>query len=479
MVLSSKEKFQQLLRELFQFDCADLDFGIYRIMNFKRDAIENFIQKDLIETVDRELSKGAVASQIQAAEDLKNIVKEVQLKFGDGALDSNNVLAEAFKNTPLGKDYNIIKSQATGTQTKTNLETEIYNHLYAFFSRYYDSGDFLSKRRYSRKEKYAIPYNGEEVYLHWANSDQYYIKTGEYFNNYQYKTALGVTVHFKLVVADVEKDNVKGDKRFFIPITSDMVFNAKDKEVIIPFHYRPLSEQENIKYGQRNQQASIITEALTTIPNGLKKFPDVLPALQNTHHTNNKDEPVSLLEHHLNQYTRRNTSDFFIHKDLKGFLTRELEFYLKNEVLNIDEIGIAGQARAEGWFQVMGVIKAIGERIIEFLAQIENFQKKLFEKKKFITETQYCVTMSNIPMAFYAENDRLLSSFNNLDSMTDGLNIKSENFQALSLLIGKYGEKIKCSHIDPPYNTQTSGFLYKNSYQHSSWLAMMENRMPH
>lgn len=29
------EKFQSLLRELFEFDCADLDFSIYRIMNYK------------------------------------------------------------------------------------------------------------------------------------------------------------------------------------------------------------------------------------------------------------------------------------------------------------------------------------------------------------------------------------------------------------------------------------------------------------
>ena len=42
-------KFQQLLRELFQFDCADLDFGIYRIMNYKRDIIERFITQDLPE----------------------------------------------------------------------------------------------------------------------------------------------------------------------------------------------------------------------------------------------------------------------------------------------------------------------------------------------------------------------------------------------------------------------------------------------
>lgn len=44
---SSREKFQQLLGELFQFDCTDLDFGIYLIMNYKRDVIEKFIIQDL------------------------------------------------------------------------------------------------------------------------------------------------------------------------------------------------------------------------------------------------------------------------------------------------------------------------------------------------------------------------------------------------------------------------------------------------
>lgn len=39
------EKFQKLLREMFQFDCAELDFGIYRIMNLKRAIIERFIRE--------------------------------------------------------------------------------------------------------------------------------------------------------------------------------------------------------------------------------------------------------------------------------------------------------------------------------------------------------------------------------------------------------------------------------------------------
>ena len=98
-------------------------------------------------------------------------------------------------------------------------------------------------------------------------------------------------------------------------------------------------------------------------------------------------EPVTTLEHHLRQYARRNTSDFFIHKDLKGFLTRELDFYLKNEVLSLDDMEAAGEGRAEGWFQLIRAIRAVGCRIIEFLAQVEEFQKMLWEKRKFITET--------------------------------------------------------------------------------------------
>ena len=34
---------------------------------------------------------------------------------------------------------------------------------------------------------YAIPYEGEEVTLHWANKDQYYIKTSEYLRDYAFR----------------------------------------------------------------------------------------------------------------------------------------------------------------------------------------------------------------------------------------------------------------------------------------------------
>jgi len=532
---SSREKLQQLLRELFQFGSADLDFGIYRIMNFKRDAIERFIKEDLIEAVDKELSSGMLASQSQAALELKEVAAQIRETLGETALNGDGSLEEAYHGTPLGKHYLELQARASQAQERPAFEATIFNHLYAFFSRYYDNGDFLSKRRYSRREKYAIPYNGEEVYLHWANNDQYYVKTGEYFNDYRFKSPYGISVHFKLVAMDVEKDNVKGDKRFFLPLSYEVAFDEEKKEITIPFQYRSLTAQEEIKYGQRNQQDAITKESLITIPAKLEKDVATLPALLSAHHTTADGQQVNYLEYHLRRYTRRNTSDFFVHKDLKGFLTRELDFYLKNEVLNLDEIEATGESRSEAWFQIMRVIRSIGSRVIDFLAQTEDFQKRLFEKKKFILETQYCITLANIPEDFYAEiieceaqwqewkdllhldeeqpnlftsaaknkkgrrlaalkerptlvidtkhfnqqfKDRLLASFENLDEITDGLLVHSENFQALNLLVDRYRESVKCIYIDPPYNKGgEDDFLYKDDYQSSSWASMILDRL--
>jgi adenine-specific DNA-methyltransferase len=64
-----------------------------------------------------------------------------------------------------------------------------------------------------------------------------------------------------------------------------------------------------------------------------------------------------------------------------------------------------------------------------------------------------------------------------LDEALDGLLIKSENFQALNLLLERYRGQVKCIYIDPPYNTGSDEFIYKDLYQHSSWLSMMMDRM--
>ena len=513
-------KFQVLLRELFQFDCADLDFGIYRIMNHKRDVVERFITERLPANIEAELNRGPLAQQAQADDALAKARQAVVNALGDAAIDEYGGLAETYRGSPVGQAYlDAQAAAADDNRSRDTVEAAIYNNLLTFFSRYYEDGDFISKRRYSRSQRYAIPYNGEEVYLHWANSDQYYVKTDEHFRNYDWKAPNGVTVHFRIKSADVEQNNVKGANRFFLPTVVGTHWDADDRAITIPVEYRPLKAAEKSKYGTQKVQEKINQAVESDILQRMGNASDAAAALNQERHRNGNG-PVSHLLYHLRRYTARNNSDFFIHKNLSAFLNRELDFYLKNEVLNLGNLAVAGQDAAEGWFQRMCLTKAVGSKIIDFLAQIEDFQKMLWEKRKFVTETQYCITLGSIDPQFYPEIgannaqweewrefldvdgrdrgeaflsahptlpmdtkhfdaefvDRLLASFDDMDGKTDGLLVHGENWQVLNFLSTKFAGQVKTIYIDPPYNTGNGDFAYKDSYQHSSWLSMMKDR---
>ena len=59
----------------------------------------------------------------------------------------------------------------------------------------------------------------------------------------------------------------------------------------------------------------------------------------------------------------------------------------------------------------------------------------------------------------------------------DNLIIKGNNLIVLSSLLKRYGEKIKCIYIDPPYNTGSDSFKYNDKFNHSAWLTFMKNRL--
>ena len=81
------EKFQTLLRELFQFDRADLDFGVYRIMNHKRGAVEKFVSEKLPRAISRELATGALGDSKRANDALAEAKAAVRENLGQSALD--------------------------------------------------------------------------------------------------------------------------------------------------------------------------------------------------------------------------------------------------------------------------------------------------------------------------------------------------------------------------------------------------------
>ena len=188
-------KFQELvakLREIFQIDRPELDFGIYRILNARAGDINEYLENRLAEKVQTALAEGNAANTQQLQTELHEAEKQAQ------ALGINP------DDVPRVKELRA-RVHATTAGSNEN-ENAVFSHLLAFFSRYYQDGDFISQRRY-KGDTYAIPYAGEEVMLYWANKDQYYTKSGENFSNYSFKLEDGRTVHFRLVAADTAKDN--------------------------------------------------------------------------------------------------------------------------------------------------------------------------------------------------------------------------------------------------------------------------------
>lgn len=457
------------LQEIFQIDQPDLDFGIYRILNSRQNEIQQFLTHTL--------------------------PNKIQTAFNGNFEQANSV----------------------------------YNHLHTFFSRYYDQGDFISQRRY-KGDTYAIPYAGEEVMLHWANKDQYYTKSGENFSNYAFTLENGKKVQFRLVEADTAKDNRKDNDQIRVfaliepkiktetdengdEIQTDILPIEQNGDVLtIRFEYKAVNKKE--------KQADYITQAVEKIQNiaisdEFKGIFDPMPTEKNKNRT--------LLEKYLTDYTTKNTADYFIHKNLGKFLNQELDFYIKNEVMNLDNIQDSTDfSHIEQNLQTIKILKTVAKDIITFLAQLEDFQKKLWLKKKFVAGCHYLITLDHLTPEqiqtalnnpkqtaqwqalfnvdtsgqdveevcknyphlvidtslfepkFQAE---VLSELHDLDEKNNGLLIHSDNFQALNLLQAKYQGQVKCIYIDPPYNTGDDGFVYKDNYPHSTWMSFLYDRV--
>jgi adenine-specific DNA-methyltransferase len=526
------ERLKAKLRELFELDKADLDFGIYRILRARHAEITTFLDQHLEQTVRDALQSHGGLQLAQIEEKLRKAESAARTAGFDPAT------------SPIVQE---LRAQYSAGADLDALADEVYSHLYTFFARYYQEGDFLGLPRSTvqGREKYMIPYNGEEVKLVWANMDQYYIKSSELLRDYSFRirrTELSgpqlsllqasadepaeVVIHFKLVEGDTEKDNRKPDGKTtrVFALDGEQPFVETDAVTLtLRFCYREQATEPNL---QRKLNDLTEQTLAATLP---AKWQPLLLAADPTYKGKDNRDTRTILQKHLRGYTARHQFDYFIHKDLGGFLRRELDFYIKNEVMHLDDIEGLAAPKAEEYLSKIRALRRCALPVIRMVAQLEEFQKKLWLKKKFVVETRYCLTLDRVPVALYetiCANDaqwveweqlyalsaieanlltaplrtpaflhqqphlmldtrhfdrdftlRLLASIDNLDETLDGVCFHAENFQALQLMQERYREQVKCIYIDPPYNTDASAIIYKNDYKDSSWISLIRDRI--
>lgn len=438
-----KTKFTNLLKSMFQLDQPELDFGLYRIMHAKADRINRFLDTELANQIDVVFVDADQTGQNQAIEAAKQtLIKQL----GEGAFDEKGELVEHFKAVPAAKDYLSAVVQAKSGKGNLSERAVIYDHLIRFFSRYYDGGDFMSRRYHvaenkSRAAAYAVPYDGSEVYLHWANKDQYYIKTTESFNLYSFDIGEAAKlhaeqagknaqpglldwqdasqlankrIHFKLVDAEQgeHNNNKESEKRQFFIRAEQPLALSETGELEVYFEFRVATKNDTISAEQEKQLKArfgkeankgdlpnlYITQVIQDALLAMQEEPrmtDFVKFVQILAPTD-KIKQRPLLTKYINNYTSKNTMDYFIHKDLGGFLQRELDFYIKNEIMRLDDIEQADEGNYARLLKQIKTLRGVAKEIIAFLAQLEDFQKKLWLKKKFVTETQYCITLDRL-----------------------------------------------------------------------------------
>lgn len=376
---------------------------------------------------------------------------------------------------------------------KEELNHNIYTKLYNFFSSYLnETGTPFFYDTPMHKNIYAKVYtNSKDTSLFYKTQNLYYVKSDTLYHDAE-------------ITSQDSKYTFIFDTSNFIPNAD----NAKNKAIF------KFTIEENIRIYVLNDK-----ESLKELPNVFKQNSG---DLSDEFIKSLKDKKIQLQEEEikkiLSSYKRQNEIDFFIHKNARAFLQEQFNLWLCNYVL--DDITQWRQEKIEE----LNTLKKVAFTIIDYIADFEDELKAIWCKPKFAKKVEYVFSLDRIDSAlldsiindegFKAQikewqelrlidesfdikniNDekykflpldtkhfskatkyKILSSFKDIESTLNGELIKSDNFQALNTLLPKYQNKVDLIYIDPPFNTG-SDFEYKDKFQDSTWLTLMENRL--
>ncbi len=106
---SSRNRFLGLLRDdILKLGLADLDFGIYRILNYRRGAIETFLSEALPARIEAVLSEQAGQRQSTLEREVAGLREKLEATaqgVGLGAAFEGDALKDPLKAFPIGQAY--------------------------------------------------------------------------------------------------------------------------------------------------------------------------------------------------------------------------------------------------------------------------------------------------------------------------------------------------------------------------------------
>jgi len=377
---------------------------------------------------------------------------------------------------------------------------ELFDKLYTFFNRYFsESGSIYFRYTPIHQNVYEKVYTDDkDVILFWKTHMLYYVKTDRLFKNLEVEIN-EFKFFFDVSTLEYKKAN---EKRAIV-----YEFNEKRKDGAIVF---------NVSYSERGKKT---------------KIAEILRALNREGVRITEDS----LENAFRVFEKQSEIDYFINRNTKEFLKEQFSIWLYQYVFS-------GESEwTEKRIKQLQILRDIAFKIIDFISQFEDELVRIWNKPKFILNSNYVLTLDRIAgknielvdsilnhknfdeqveewkelgiadsgfdKGKVLEKDRKLNAkyqyltidtryfkdleskilglfddgsaslTTGLDNALDGWLIKSENYQALNTIKEKFKERVQTIYIDPPFNSPSTEIIYKNNYKHSSWLSLLENRI--
>jgi len=376
---------------------------------------------------------------------------------------------------------------------------ELFDKLYSFFNRYFtESGAIYFKSTPFHNNVYEKIYtNDRDVILFWKTQMLYYVKTDRIFRSIPVEFD-GLKFYFDASEIENKKNNEKRD------LIYELKEIREDKTIVFKVYY---------KEGNFNTK---IDEILRDIKKQIKNITE-------------ED-----LERAFRIFEKQSEVDFFINKNAKAFLQEQFKLW------SYQYFWEGSKEWTSERVDQLQILKDIAFKIIDFVSQFEDELVKIWNKPKFVKNSNYVITLDRLEKfgekgmeiiqkilshknigkqieewkeLGIIDNDfdvnkiletglsgirlskrykflpidtkyfkdleiEILSLFDDLDNSLDGWLIKSENYQALNTLLPKFKEKVQTIYIDPPFNLESSDqFLYRTNYKDSTWATLLENRL--
>jgi len=351
---------------------------------------------------------------------------------------------------------------------------ELFDKLYSFFSRYFtESGSIYFNSTPFHNNIYEKVYTDEkDVILFWKTQMLYYVKTDRIFRS-----------------LPVEFDGFK----FYFDASKIEAKKANEKRSLV-FELNKVREDSTIIFGVQYSERGAKT-----------KQDEILKAIKRNGIMITEEQ----LERSFRVFEKQSEVDFFINKNAKAFLQEQFKLW------SYQYFWEGAKEWGADRVNQLQILKDIAFKIIDFISQFEDELVKIWNKPKFVKNSNYVITLDRIADKKLVEKIKkhknfseqvkewqelgidennpktpidtkyfkdleleILGQFDDLDKSLDGWLIKSENYQALNTILPKFKEQVQTIYIDPPFNLGTNAdYFYNVNYKDANWATLLENRL--